>query len=802
MTSTNFFAQSRSSERRLVRSIRIVLLSATLAATAVVAQAQEQSLEAVALKAYNIPAGPLGRTLATFAIDAGIALSFEPALTNGRTSAALTGNYSVADAISRLLAGTGLELAARGDGTYTLRQLPANAESATTLRTVNVKSQPETAIGPVSGYVAKRSATGTKTDTPLLETPQSISVVTHDRMVAQAVTTTEQALRYTAGVLTEVTGYDLRYQSLMVRGFSPTIYRDGLRTFASGSYGDWQADPQGLERIEVLKGPASVLYGQGSPGGLVNQVAKRPTATPVQEVGLSVGNNDRYQGMLDVGGQVDADGKWLVRLNGLARNSQTQTDYSKDNRLFIAPAVTWRPSEQTELTVLVDVTQDRVTPKSWWPDKALIDHNPNGRIPVSRFAGEPGFDHYDRDMTSAAYLFEHNFNEDWTFRQNARYSDFKLDYQHVYGDSWIDDRTIARGALISRTKGYAFTLDNQAETHWSIGGIDNRVLVGVDLQRFFGYEDLGFGEAPTLDVYAPVYGAAFDAPETSRSKSELRQLGFYAQDQIHIEQWVVSLGVRHDRAHTKNWDDTFALTQDDSKATYSVGVVRLFDSGLAPYLSYSTSFEPNVFATAYDGSDLGRPLQPQTGHQLELGVKYQPAGSQSLITASVFDLRKRNVTTDDLDHPGYSVQTGEVRSLGLELEGAASLTNRLDLIASYTWLDAEVTRSNDPDELHQQPVQTAKNTAKLWLDYRLDGAALNGWSVGGGGRYVDKVAADTGNTYFNPAYTLIDAAIHYQTGPVTLALNAANLFDKVYYANRAQFYGQGRTVQLSALYRW
>lgn len=760
------------------------------------------------MRSYSVPAGTLENVLNRFGREAGILLSFTTESTAGLRSQGLQGSYTIQGGLDALLADSGLLATRQANGSYVLSQVsaapataPDSKEAKVTLPNVRIVATRvvETAAGPVVGYVATRSATATKTDTPIIETPQSISVITRDRMDDQAVQTTEQALRYTAGVLTEVTGYDLRYQSFMVRGFDAANYRDGLRTFAAGSYADWVTEPQGVERVELVKGPASVLYGQAAPGGLVNQITKRPTLDAVNQIAVTAGSHDRYQASFDVGGRANEDGTVLYRLNGLARDSKTQTEYSKDNRLFLAPSISWRPSASTSLTVLADITQDRVTPKSWWPDYALSDANPNGKIPRSRYAGEPGFDHYNRDMKSIAYLFEHQFSADWTFRQNARYTDFQLDYQHVWGDTWqADQRTIDRGTLVSRTHGRSLTVDNQAQTQFRTAGLDHKVLLGLDHQNFSGREDLGFGVAPPLDVFAPAYGAAVTMPETARSHSKLTQTGLYAQDQIRAGSWIANLGLRRDQATTRNWDDaSINLNQRDSKTTYNLGLMHLMDSGLAPYGSYATSFNPSV-NMGFDGVA----FQPESGKQFELGVKYQPKGSNSMVTVSVFDLRKQNVTTEDPDHPGYSVQTGEVRSRGIELESTMALTRQLDLIAGLTHLDARVTRSNDATELGKQPRQTARNVASIWLDYRFADEGLPGWSVGGGLRYVDKVAADAANTHFNPAYTLVDLAVRYKTGPVTIALNAANVFDKTYVANRSQFYGQGRAVQATVTYRW
>lgn len=802
--------------RPLALAARLAWSGAALLCALPATAQQNAPADAVgSVRRYHVAAGPLGNVLAQFAAQAGVQLSFDGTLANVR-SEGIDGVYSVRDGFRRLLDNTGYELLDLQDGSYSVRRAALAASDAAAgdaLPVVSVigRRDGETGEAQMSGYAAQRGSSATKTDTPLMETPRSISVVTRDQMSDQGVQTAEQALRYTAGVLTEVTGYDLRYQSMMVRGFAPTLYRDGMRTFASGSYGDWQTDPQGLERIEVLRGPASVLYGQGSPGGMVNQISKRPTAEDINEVGLLVGNHQRYQATLDVGGQLNEDGTLLYRFNGLVRDSKTQTSYSRDNRVFLAPSLTWRPDGQTSLTLLADFTQDRMTPKSWWPDKSLLAIGSHGNIPVGTFAGEPGFDRYNRDMSSVGYLLEHQLSDDVSLRQNLRYSDFKLDYQHVFSDSWVDaadpgNPLIVRYPLISRTRGHALTIDNQFNFKAETAGIRHDAVLGLDLMRFTGEADEGYGDAlPDFDPFHPVYGATIAPFALTHSTSRLWQAGLYAQDSMKLGALVVQLGIRHDRASNTYEEpaNQFVTQAQDSKTTYNLGLLYKFAAGWSPFASYATSFDPALFGRTASGDR----LQPETGKQYELGVKYQPPGSNAIYTATYFNLRKQNVATPDPnDRVNLVVQTGEIRSRGIELEAAAALTRQFDVVASYTYLDAAITRSNNPAEIGQRPEQTARNTAKLWLDYKLTGD-LAGWRLGGGVRYVSATQAKTDTddaslSYSNPAYTLVDAAIHYKSGPITIAMNASNLFDKVYVANRGMFYGQGRTLQTTVSYKW
>lgn len=310
--------------RPSVLAVCLAMSSPMLAHTAF-AQTSKSSTQT-----FDIPAGSLDATLTRIARQSGQIISIQPEQVQGCSAPAVQGEMSAEQAYRQALKNSGLELFVTGSGAYNLRPVPAG--TTTTLPEVKVLADQETASGPVRGYVAKRSATGTKTDTALIETPMSISVITRDQMDAQAVQTVEQSLRYTAGVLTEITGYDLRYASLNIRGFDATLYRDGLKVFKSGTYGDWLSDPQGVERVEVLKGPSAVLYGQGGPGGLVNQVSKRPTDTPINDVSVAVGNHDRYQTSFDLGRPLNEDGTLLFRVNGLARDSKTQTKYSQNFR--------------------------------------------------------------------------------------------------------------------------------------------------------------------------------------------------------------------------------------------------------------------------------------------------------------------------------------------------------------------------------------------------------------------------------------------------------------------------------------
>lgn len=647
-------------------------------------------------------------------------------------------------------------------------------------------------------YAAERSA-ATKIDTPLIETAQSVSVVTREQMTDQAVQTSEQALRYTAGVQTETNGFDLRHEAYLIRGFDPgPVYVDGLRTFKSGSYGDWIAEPQGLERVEVIKGPASVTYGQGAPGGIVDLVTKKPDAAAMNEVDLTIGNHDRYQTTFDLGGRLDAPGLALFRINGLARDSGTQVDFGKDDRLYLAPSVSWSPSVGTKLTLLADVVHDRLSPKDWWPATLLTAPLPFGRPPVSRDTGEPGFDHYDRNAQSLTAQLEQRLSPDWRYGLSARYGNYELDYRQIYAYDIEDDaRTLDRASLASRSRGRTFTIDNRLQSELHTGDVTHKLLFGIDYQHFNGSQDQAFGSASALDMYAPAYGDPdVELPTPTHTDQRLEQTGLYAQEQAHWGAWVANVGLRHDTANSRTAQDGDALSTHDSRMTYNAGLLYHDSSGFAPYLSVSSSFQPTL-DTGFDGT----PFKPLTARQVEAGVKYQPQGSMTLVTLSVFDLRERNIETDDPDHPDYSVQTGDVRARGIELEGVANLGRQLDLVASYTYLDTKVTSTTIAENLGQPLFGTSRNAAKLWLGYRFANEALRGWRIGAGARYVGRAAASDDGTVYDRPSTMFDAGIGYTNGPVTVSVNGSNLADKVTVVGD-QFYGQGRAVQGTVGYRW
>lgn len=668
----------------------------------------------------------------------------------------------------------------------------------------------ERANGPVRGFVATRSGTATKTDTPLIETPQSVSVITTDQVRNQGAVSIGEALRYTAGVSGDVNGgSDTRFGGLQIRGFDmtmPGLYVDGLRIPSSNYVHFNGLDPYGAERLEVLKGPSSAMYGGSGTGGLLNYVTKLPTAQQFGEVSISGGSFNRYQGQFDMGGPANKEGTLLWRLTGVVRDGETQVDFTKDNRVFIAPAVTFKPNEDTTITLLANYQRDRA---GWGlqflPASGTVWPNNGRTIPVSFFAGVPGFDAFNTEIATAGYQLSHDFTDNITFRQNLRYA-----YQHneekvFYGGGYTDEAAgqLARYGSTSNSYINSFAVDNQLQGKFTTGFLSHTTLVGIDY-RNTTFRDTAYSvttSLPTVNVFNPVYsydwtiGAMSDDTGVKQS-----QVGLYAQDQIKLGRLSFQLGGRQDFVTTQvdSGISNTTVSKDASAFTGRAAVMYNFDNGIAPYFSYSESFLP-VLATGAGG----QMLNPETGVQYEVGVKYQPPGWNALFTFAAFDLTRDNVVTYA---PGsvFAEQTGQVKSRGIELEGTMSLADGWNLRAAYAYVDALVTQ--DPVNVGKAPVTVPLNRASLWSDYTLQSGPLAGLQFGGGIRHVGTTWGDDANTFKVGASTVLDALLAYSRDNWRLSLNVTNLADTRYvaacYSLSGCFYAEGRKAIGKLTYRW
>lgn len=635
-----------------------------------------------------------------------------------------------------------------------------------------------TAFSPVEGYVARRSVSGTKTDTPIAETPQSISVVTPQQMQDQGAQNIQDALRYTAGVRSETYGLDSRGDWSLVRGVAPVIFQDGTQqTF--GFYSNSRPDPFTLERVEVVKGPASVLYGQGSIGGIVALQSKRPQEETRREVQVQYGSFDRKQVGIDLTGAVSEDKSVLYRVVAVGRDSDTQVNHVEDDRVVFMPSLTFRPNEDLEWTVLATYQSDRTgSTAQFLPHAGTVYPAPGGlpKIPTDVFMSEPGFDEYNTDQKSLTSMLSYDINDTWTVSQNLRYSDSEVSYQTIYPafpPTLTPTGNINRVYWIAKADLNYFVADTNAKAEFTTGDLAHTFLGGVDYQNARTTRKWAFGAAGTLNLYNPVYGtfAPPAGPLTDDPKNTVTQVGLYAQDQISWNDWHLTLGLRHDTAEN---DTAGTPVQTDRALTKRVALMYTFDNGVAPYVSYSESFNPVIGLNFF-----GQPYEPLRGEQVEVGVKYQPPGTDTLVTAAVYDLREENRQMPDPANPLNQIQAGEARVRGAELEAKVEVTDTWDLIGTYSFTDSEVVKGT-PANQGKRIASVPEHMASLWSQHELTIAGIPGFRIGGGVRYVGP-SWDGTDTIKTPSSTLVDAMVGYADGPWTVSLNGTNLTDEVYY---------------------
>ena len=743
--------------------------------------------------APSIQAGPLEQVLSSFAERAGITLSYSPELVRGLSSRGLQGGGSLENGLATLLADSGL-VAQKTDSGYVV--VPAPNSSSYQLAPTSIDAAQQSAFAPVEGYYASNASSATKTDKPILETAQSISVVTAEQIADRNVDRVQDAVAYSAGVRVGSSGLDPRFDTISVRGFDTTMsadFLDGLRQPYNGWLSIYGTEAYTLERIEVLKGPASVLYGQISPGGMVNRVSKRPSLLAKNQVEIQGGNNEHQQGQFDIGGQLDEDGDVLLRTVAVYRDAEYDIEQLNNDVSLIAPSLSWQIDPDTSLTLLAQY-QERETaasPMLYQDGDNLTDF----------WQGDEHFDKLEQRQSTFGYEFEHAFNDILSLQQNLRYGQLDTTNQYLQPDGTITNGVMDRYAVGVYEDMDSVSSDTRLVSRFATGELEHTLLTGWDYAWYDSSVLYAWGPAPSIDMNAPNYHQPVSKPTDplADQDSQSQRSGIYLQDQIELDNWRLSSGLRRDWVHVRNSDN---LSGDNSKTsdsatTYQLGALYLFDNGLAPYASYAESFLPQ------SGTNADGPLKPTEGKQYEVGLKYQPPGTSAMFTASLYDLTQQNVSTRDPLDPLNTVQTGEQVSRGLELEAVADLSERLHLTASYSYNAPEVTKSNDGNE-GKDPKDVPRHLAALWLDYNLP----FGLGFGAGARYTGSVYGDDMNTAKSEDYTLFDAGVHYDFSNdmdgARLAINARNLTDKQY-INCQDGYcyrGEARSLITSLSYSW
>ncbi|MDV2079697.1 TonB-dependent siderophore receptor [Marinobacter xestospongiae] len=665
-------------------------------------------------------------------------------------------------------------------------------------------------------YLLPEMRSATKTDTEVSETPQALTVLTRKQFDDQNTQTVGQALRYTAGVLSEIDS-STRYDSVFLRGFGAfgtdtqfVSFLDGLRLPRGQGFAQTAIDPFLLDRVDVLKGPSSLIYGQTSPGGLVNMVSRNPDGSDGGEVRLEYGTDQRLHLGVDLHGLANSSGTLQYSVAAMGRKSNARYAGVEEQRNAIAPVLVWQPTDRTRLTV-----------GGYWqrdPEGGYFNSiYPAGLTP--RYAdaltrelnvGDPGFESFNREQWGLFTGLEHGFTPALTLRSKVRLSSVNADFLGMQIAGAIDTNgNLPRQALKSYEDVRGLAWDTNFEYRVETGLVTHRILTGIDLLwnqsnwQYFG------GAAPDLNVLDPVYsGDAGPFSQFIGNRQRHRQGGVYLNDQLSVGNLKAILGARHDwiESQTQNRLSTTTASQHSDAGSYRAGLLYLFDTGLSSYLNFSTSFQPVVGVDA-----MGSPFSPSRADQLELGVKYQPQGLDALLTLAAFDIRQENVLTPDTT-PGFSVQNGKIRSRGLELEARGNLSPQLEVIAALTGLDTEVRQSNVAGIIGNRPQAVPEYYGSLWLTY--DSAlAVDGLKLGGGVRFVGSSYGDDANTLKAAGYTLADVAMRYNLGKLNpglggleVTLNVRNLFDEEYYSSCSYDiycqYGESRSVLVGLRKRW
>lgn len=773
---------------------------------------------AQAIAQFDLPAQSLAASLRAVGSQTSTNVLFDPPLVEGMSAPGVTGELTAEEAFRKLLTGTGLQYRFLDDKTVMVIPAAEAATAAAAAKRISNVNAPAVATmrlaqarpGPADGQAGRpetaaaeggdsaeevvvkafRGHTATKTDVLLTQTPQAISVITADEISSRGALSLQEALRYSSGVRTEINGSDLRIDYFASRGFAATRYLDGM--VAATSHNSTRTEVYMLERVEVLRGPSSVLYGQGTAGGIVNSMSKRPRNQTAAEMTAEFGSYDRKQVQFDLTGPLNGAGTVSARLVGVLRDAGNQFDFGRDDRVAIAPSLRFQPGERTDI-VLLGLYQDDKAGSNfpYLPISVTLDAPPGRRVRDDLFLGEPSFNIHHRKQTSGSLLLQHHFTDALTFDGGVRYSHASGLTAGLYGDMWngVENPFIdADRSLLPRYRYDAafrtdiLTSDNRIQ--WRLGGqgFEHNLLGGVDYSHV-SYDTASAyatGAAP-INIYEPVYGGSIiDAPMSPFAEQITKQIGFYLQDHIRFgERATVVLGARRDKVTTTRGSRS---DQVDHASTFRVGATYEVVKGVTPYVSYAESFIPTIGVNFY-----GESFKPQEGIQYEAGVKWQP-DRNTLLTISAFDLRGTNRPQTDPENGQNTIQSGEVKSRGVEFEAIRRLPDDYSVTLGLNHMNAEVTKATRPLEIGF-PIGAAapKFQASVWGDktFMIGGMKAR---AGLGVRRMSEtqaaaIFAGAVDRIESPGFTLVDALLSVDLRQSTLALSVTNLLDDHYYGS-------------------
>ncbi|EKT4532152.1 TonB-dependent siderophore receptor [Pseudomonas putida] len=786
----------------LSRALHAALLGLAVSTYALPSLAQPLSADHNnPLKQWSIPAGPLAPALDRFAREAGISLSFDAQNVANRNTNGVQGALDTRSALSSLLRGTELQIEPQGPNAYLVIPQPKPAGPLELGATEDYRLAPviinakvkASADDDANSVVAKELWVGGKVATSILNTPASVSVVTNKEMQQRSVSTTEEALQYTPGVVSDYYGSDDRNDYFLIRGFQATTYRDGLTL---SSMRGVREDPYAYERIEILRGANSTLFGPADPGGSVNFVTKQPRFEKFGQGYVTYGSYDHAETGIDVGDALNDEQTLAGRFTAKMQNSDREYDHSQDDNRFVMGGLTWAPTDFTSATVVLDYLKTNSSPNSGgYPLDKEYDR--------SDFYGEPGYNFHDVERTSLSGNITHDFDNGFTLRSNLRYSELTDDFGYVY----LSDSASRVGTTIPR---YVFGTDSDAD---QLNGnlmlqydaqfehIDSSTLVGVEYLDSTTKQSSVYGLAPSIDIANPVFTGVPGGitPYTRKKNDATTKAVFLQQNLSFFDRVIATAGVRNDSMDlsSKEYIGGEQTEKDNfSETSYRAALTYIVNDEVSTYVSMVESVSPPQVG-----------VTPQTGKQYEVGIKYSPMGMDALFSAAVYDLTQENVTIAVVLPSGIIEQqtVGESRVRGLDLEAKAQVTQDISVIGAYSYMESEVLRGSlyDGSSLKGNEFTTApKHTASLWSYYDIPGTDV---SVGLGARYVGAYYMDAANTKKSDGTTLFDAALNYKIAKGTdLALNVSNLFDEqhVVGSGTANYYNPGREVTAKVSYSW
>ncbi|QEO18251.1 TonB-dependent siderophore receptor [Acetobacter vaccinii] len=662
------------------------------------------------------------------------------------------------------------------------------------------------------GLLPRTVSAATKTSVPVDLTPQAITVITQARMNMLNSRSLSEAVRYSAGVSDYGSKDDPRGYFGTIRGFSPDIYLDGTRTPDAASSQSFSIEPWGLEEMDVLRGASSALYGSGQLGGIINAVSKRPTRDQTNELAFQTGSYGRVQGAADVGGAFNGSKTLLWRFNGLVRKSDSYAINIKNNEIYVAPSLRWRPDEKTDFTILASYEQlDAGSTAQFLPAIGTVFPSRRGYIARNFLSSDAGFDVYSKRQAAIGYSFVRHLLPNWTITQNMRYAHLDLDYRFVTTTALsANDESITRRALRQSANYNNVTLDTRSDVTFHTGPVHHDILFGVDFRSDFIATRRGQRNVSSLNLYNPVYTTiAWPTYATTTNSNETEtDTGIYAQEQATWRHFYLTLSGRGDftQSLTVNNLTNDKTPQRNNAFTGRVGLLYQTAFGLNPYVSYATSFQPQVGLT-YDNT----PYQPTFGKQIEVGVKYKPGKIGNLVqnfmlTADVFNLVEDNVLTTDPNHTSFEIQTGQQRTRGFEFEGIGRLPYKIDFIASYTYQDPRITKSTIASEVGQRPVTIPSHMASLFLQRDVHFGSDWVAGLGSGLRYTGNTAGSLPETFSVPSQLVWDLEAHLDYRRTRIQFNGTNMTDRKYVAictrSVACAWAPGRAAFVTLSTRW